>query len=227
MQLMTGIGPLFLNQDPAKFHWIDRGWMTSLWEFLNTANLTTSWTPKLQQEHDIFLMEYCLSWNCLISKLHIWNHCRLYLQVTTLSDIATANGIYILPEAKLGRFLLDRTSSLNWPEQQQPSRSDWNLWNQELSYRETRGKLTKALGQWVTPAHQTWRSFLNQTTNRLYIHKQGRYLELTPVHAKDDTTPGKPQDYGMTHPPEGTSMSYQQPTYFQLLWKPIMDTMKG
>jgi len=61
MQLMTGIGPLFLNQDPAKFHWIDRGWMTSLWEFLNTANLTTSWTPKLQQEHDVFLMEYFLS----------------------------------------------------------------------------------------------------------------------------------------------------------------------
>jgi hypothetical protein len=34
--------------------------------------------------------------------MRILNHCRIYLQVITLSDITTADGMRILPEIKQG-----------------------------------------------------------------------------------------------------------------------------
>jgi hypothetical protein len=69
------------------------------------------WQPKKQRENDSFLMEFFLTITRNISILKALNHCRVYLQVLLVSDIATANGCQLLPEVKLG-YVPNRKSSL-------------------------------------------------------------------------------------------------------------------
>ena len=92
----------------------------------------------------------------------ILNRCRLYLQVITVSDITSADGSYILPEVKEGYRPRDRESTLHWLAQARPPNSDWKLWMQALTSLETRGRLTKPLGDWTKASHQQWFSHIDQ-----------------------------------------------------------------
>ena len=74
-------------------------WIPSICEFLNSIggrmeveNLPV--TP-LQREHDRFLMDIALDLYSKPSDLQHLNACRLYLQVTLLSNITTADGKFI------------------------------------------------------------------------------------------------------------------------------------
>jgi hypothetical protein len=61
IQLLLGMPTLFLNLDPNQFLWIDKVWLTSLWDFIYAADLQIhypeQWLPTLSRENDIFLME--------------------------------------------------------------------------------------------------------------------------------------------------------------------------
>jgi len=49
------------------------------------------------------------------------NYGRLFLQVTTVSDITTGDGTQILESAAKGGRCKSRTSNIEWPNQPQPS----------------------------------------------------------------------------------------------------------
>eukprot|EP00978_Attheya_sp_CCMP212_P024904 scaffold79025_cov34-Attheya_sp.AAC.1 len=72
------------------------------------------------------------------------NICRLYLQVTTVSDIASGDGTYMLP------FILDcrkdkhQQTSYAWPRAERPSAPKRNLWRQAL--RATFGQASTGYG---------------------------------------------------------------------------------
>jgi len=110
-------------------------WVTSLWEFTSQSKITFSypllWRPPAPREHNKFLMDHFMSLKVPHKTLEILNHCRIYLQVITLSEIATANGLSILPEVKLGCCQETRVSTLQWPNQ---GRHHWtghcgkNIW---------------------------------------------------------------------------------------------------
>jgi hypothetical protein len=40
IQLITGSATFFLNKDISDYRWIERGWVTSLWQFTSAASLT-------------------------------------------------------------------------------------------------------------------------------------------------------------------------------------------
>jgi hypothetical protein len=71
------------------------------------------WIPKLPREHDVFLMEIFQMHNFSSNQLRYLNHCRLFLQVITLSDITSADGQQILSNAMQGFPILERTSTLH------------------------------------------------------------------------------------------------------------------
>jgi hypothetical protein len=57
------------------------------------------------------------------------NYCRMYLQVTTLSDIATFDRQQIHLETFEGeKDLTSREKTINWPHHQKLDRRMWNKW---------------------------------------------------------------------------------------------------
>jgi hypothetical protein len=65
------------------------------------------------------------------------NAVRMHLQVTTLSDIADAQGKKITKEVFEGMKPTDRYSKLKWPRQLVTTTKQWNLWKAALSDKET------------------------------------------------------------------------------------------
>jgi hypothetical protein len=70
------------------------------------------------------------------------NACRVFLQVTTLSEISNNQGTKILQESYLGELLetghpviqVYSKSYPNWPFQEYPPRKAWGLWKLSLTH---------------------------------------------------------------------------------------------
>jgi hypothetical protein len=61
------------------------------------------------------------------------NQCRLYLQVTLLSEITLANGHNILPSYIQGNKHANQRSLLTWPRQDRPPLKAWQEWTKRLT----------------------------------------------------------------------------------------------
>jgi hypothetical protein len=125
LQLQVGSSTLFLNLPYHNYaKWTESGWLPSIWQFLNRANLKIfirkAYVPQPQRKNDVALMDFFLSLKYKPAVLKTLNFCRLYLQVIFLSDITTACGTEIEDDAKQGKWFLDRVSTLRWPTQQKP-----------------------------------------------------------------------------------------------------------
>jgi hypothetical protein len=95
------------------------------------------------------------------AKMKILNACRIYLKAITLSDITSADGTYILDEAKSGAGIPHRRSSLDWPEQGKPMKKEWEMWAEALSSLDRKKKLINLLKRWLHSTHQTWEGVVN------------------------------------------------------------------
>mmetsp|Transcript_18882 Transcript_18882/g.26793 ORF Transcript_18882/g.26793 Transcript_18882/m.26793 type:complete len:116 (+) Transcript_18882:4067-4414(+) len=82
------------------------------------------------------------------------NRCRLYHQVFFISDVASANGKQIEDIYRTKERNLSRRSSWQWPQQGEPDRPGWLLWDRALTYLERHGKLRVPLGEWIAKSHQ-------------------------------------------------------------------------
>ena len=85
-------------------------------------------TP-LQHEHDQFLMDIALDLYSKPSKLQHLDACRLYLQVTLLSDITTADGKFIRSEVMQSHQPLSNSANELLPYQSSPNTAGWNSLN--------------------------------------------------------------------------------------------------
>jgi hypothetical protein len=114
------------------------------------------------------------------SDLRAFNRCRLYLQVTHLSEITTADGKSITHDAWTG----DRTqiSPLLWPVQAKPGPKSFRTWRRLLAMAFLRGyrkrvapntldlHLTRPLSSWLpgsTWLQNRWRTHYDATTKQL------------------------------------------------------------
>jgi hypothetical protein len=60
-------------------------------------------------------------------------HCKTYLQVKRLSDLYTADGIFVLPSVAKGeRSIRQNVSRLNSIRQERPGEPAWTLWRKFL-----------------------------------------------------------------------------------------------
>ncbi len=177
LQLLTGSSSLCLNLPKQDYEWVEQGWLTSLWQFTNQANIHFSypdhWIPPLTRQHDCAIMEKFIQMRLPTSTLTRINRCRLYLQVITLSDIVSADGTIVLPAAKQGNFIEERPSNISWPKQGYPTKADWSEWRKAISLLETNGKLSVPLGAWTAPSHQTWQYFQHPPTKVVYLLNPG------------------------------------------------------
>jgi hypothetical protein len=136
-----------------------------------------AWQPQLSRENDATLMESIADLNFSRSERKIINNWRLYFQVLTCADLATANGEKI--EKKFCQFSSIHqsisTSTLNWPHQGQPHRSTFGVWKHFLARcvgMRSNGTLSKKLGRWLCGSSfltQLYPYYFSSKDNTLWI----------------------------------------------------------
>ena len=151
---------------------IDIDWITTknLWA-INTLQFCQKYhiqfkepgaSITLKRIGDITIMEGLRKAGFTLSTLRIANRCRIYLQVTTLSDIATGDGSQLNPSVfEQTPFFRDH---YNWPRQGKPPPKDWNVWNYVVKHCfQPMQRLHPHLGHWTvdsTAYKSDWDFFL-------------------------------------------------------------------
>ena len=173
VKLEAGLfGPLFDN--PIKVTWFNTtsSWIIETYRYCTTHEIVFTdpgqhITP--QCERDRAIMEVFATSGYTQEELVRLNRCRLYYQVTTLSDISDGTGTILSPRW-LYRSIPIHTSQYQWPKQGNPTRRDWDLWDAALrtSICQTGLLLRTPLGPWMVPQMtQQWEFFIS-SDNLLY-----------------------------------------------------------
>jgi len=160
-QLQTGsVTPFFQLPYQKYASWVDRTWVSSIWEFASRfkmkLDIENHWVPKVSWEKDVAIMDIALLHDFQGGQLQMINTCRMYLQVITLSDIATAKGDRILQVVMEGKRHDQRHSELLWPVISRPPERFWAQWCLFLVYIAMGTRIFHPLGNWLKPSNQTW-----------------------------------------------------------------------
>jgi len=152
--------PNSILKDTQPLPWLPHRWISNLREFLHSIEgkivLENPWTiPKLQQ-YDTHIMDKFLQANVSPKDLQTLNNCRMYLQVTTLAEIATHDGTQILVKAfqrgQVTPSLQTISKSIfQWPNQPNPCKKAWSLWNRTIQTIYMKPGMTTFLKQPLGP----------------------------------------------------------------------------
>jgi hypothetical protein len=150
---------------PSYMKWIDAHWITDVWKFTHRArievDIENQWKPRLLRQNDCALMDFAVTLHLNAYQLRCINTCRLYLQVLTVSDIATADGKHLLESAVKGQRDCQRRSTLLWPQVPCPPRSFWLQWSNFLEHLSRGRRLIEPLGQWIATPQCDWRWYID------------------------------------------------------------------
>ena len=172
--LECGIGPNLLLQ-PFEIYKpiITTSWISSLWEFVSYYNIAVhriDHTTRFRIRQDSYLVQHTF-------QAHTWtnrqktdfNFCRLYLQVETLSDIITANGLQIRRHILEGCTdnTMEKFTSIHH-QVINPSRKAWRNWKQMLqkAYNVDNAGFIRPSVDPISPS-SNWIWFLQPSTDRI------------------------------------------------------------
>lgn len=186
LQLICGSVTPVLSLPYDKYcKWVEPTWLQSFWGFISKVgydiHVHQQWLPILPRKNNHALMDHFMKLGYSASQLATLNRCRIYLQIIFLSDIVSADGRMIIPDCKTGRRVTDRISNLNWPMQDTPSQSAWQLWKQALAHFEYGNRLVVPLQQWQSDTHLQWRWFISPTTKDLFWVSPSDWYQASPI----------------------------------------------
>ena len=136
----------------------------------------------LLRERDVFIMDEIMDNISSPTTQEIVNRVRIWMRVTTLSHITTADGSSIRKCFWKGEKQYD--SRLLWPHQTKPSKKAFKVWRRCISSTFLSDPTTKAtkqrnrldlhtpLGTWLHAARKTFTNFsdfFSPTTQSIYI----------------------------------------------------------
>jgi hypothetical protein len=140
------------------------------------------WSP-VQWKHDLYVMDAVLASGQLTpTEVCQINYCRLHLQVTTLSEVCQANGVYI-DEAFREGFSDTRSSTSTWLHfnQPRPVNKIWKLWQTVLNWWfDESGIIYRPLGSWLYSGdnlRRVWPSYYDTATDMLYSRTDESFLQ--------------------------------------------------
>jgi hypothetical protein len=173
----------FIQTDHIQY--VSSPWIATVCGFLHKHSIQIV-IPKLHtinllRKFDQPIMIHCLDTPTSKSESKMFNACRLFFQVTTLSEITNHQGTKIIPTAYTGELLETgkpkihsySKSKLNGPYQENPSRKAWSVWKRYLTRFTTEtGELWQSLGPWNTNVHnqRTW-YYLHLASNILHLEQ--------------------------------------------------------
>ena len=180
-QFLAGTGvPILEDVHTPLPHLSPMQWVPQLRKFLSEVDcrveLEETFVPKLQRENDVFLMDSALELTASSTELKLINACRLYLQVTMLSDLVTPDGSTLTLAAIDGR--IDNKSSCTYltPYQARPGPRAWSTWRrflQSFLAPHSARRLASPLCRWLfggTTTIRKWFSYLSQDRSTLFVH---------------------------------------------------------
>jgi hypothetical protein len=166
-QYTVGTSISFLTDTTTPLPHMEVKWLKSLRDYLRyiqgTIQLDNKYIPGLERAHDHHIMDAILhSHKFTPQEIKQLNHCRLYLQAVTISDITTAKGDQLDPYFLRGNISHPSSSVTTWHHvtQQRPNQSSWELWrlaNRLWSRDDTR--LHQPLTTWLNPVSQQRRQW--------------------------------------------------------------------
>ena len=180
LQASVGTSYSVFRQPQTPLPHLESKWLASLLSFLAlhglSIHLDDTYIPPPQRQHDEYIMDRLMSSNHYTpAELRKLNYCRLFLNVTTISDLTKPCGTV------LDTSFLDGTpspqSSRNTQlaiHQESPSANEWKLWRRaNLIWSDIHGKLRQPLGSWTQQLHkQRCRHQAYQQAQLLWIRQQ-------------------------------------------------------
>ena len=180
--LEIGVGGNIFRRDHNEWKFITtKSWISMCWKFASENRLCISGPLKLitRRENDAFLMEHFWTKGITGKQLISVNRVRQYLQVLTISDIASPEGGHIMEDYLEGQAPKHQQSWHDWPAQKRPITSDWYDWLRALATLTelgSRRKLVVPLGKWNDGQKDKWEWFYSTTDDRLYRKEPGAWI---------------------------------------------------
>ena len=185
VQIIAGIGlPVLEDTRPIKH--IEGEWFMAIREFLHKTNCDVKidgiWTPTVQRQKDQCIMDALRDCTDIVRV----NRVRIYLQATTIADIANAEGTHITEYSFGGRNSRStenpRRSTHQWPRQPRPGPKSWKVWKnalqQVLSIDGKSRKLRQSLGKWTLPqkcTKQEWNWYFDPDKGNLIERRENGF----------------------------------------------------
>ena len=147
-------------------------WLTHTWKFLSENHMGIEDTVpelELQREGDQYLIRVFQKAGYQGMVLRRLNRCRMFLQVVTVSDIATGCGRFVSTSGWAGKLDTTRSVRYDWPAQGEPCATDWDLWRNALQVAlcSRQRVLQRRLGRWFATASTRW--YYDERSERLYV----------------------------------------------------------
>ena len=152
-QHQSGLSQPILSS-PTIIPHVESRWIQHLWEGLQkiggTLVFTDNWVVPRQRQNDTHIMDTIISSNRYNpAQVKTMNLCRLYLCITTVSDITSSDGKQIISDLVDGTRI-NNESSFRWPHQSKPPPCAWKLWKSAIYSIYLVGNLLKTpLGVWT------------------------------------------------------------------------------
>jgi hypothetical protein len=119
-QVVAGVSFCPIARPHVKMLYLGSSWLDSTWAFLAhcsaTMHIEQAPVPSFQRQHDTCIMDGIIELGLPAIFFERINCCRLYLRVTTLSNICTLHGDRIECKAWLGLGRMP-SSQAGWPVQ--------------------------------------------------------------------------------------------------------------
>ena len=201
-QYSVGISTPILLDPQTKLHHLEAKWISSLRTYLKDTGscleLDETHVPPLQREYDQCIMDAVLTSGAFQPKqIRMINYCRLYLRVSTVADITTANGRQIHePMFSGAETAINKNSKWYHVHQKRPGPKAWTQWRRfcrSLCMNRNLLVLEAPLGDWIVPREdirRIWDYWHDPATQMLYRRRSdGTYCSHRKLtHDYDQTT---------------------------------------
>ena len=176
-QLYAGVSYGIFENTAVPLPHLQCKWLLSVRAYLSTImatlDLDETYVPETQRENDSYIMDHVLRAGLGDAEIERINYCRLYLQVVTVSDIATADGTRIENSMFWGERDHARLKT-KWVKINQECPVDptsWTAWRNALKRFSDNKQLNQPLGNWTrkpSELRMDWNFFLDKETQTLY-----------------------------------------------------------
>ena len=135
-QHVSGISYPVLKKHSFTMHHINSIWINALVRLLKhyklELKLRDALITKHQRHNDRHILDNILTRTSSILSRKKILACRLYLQITLLSDITDIKGTSLIPNVLIGTRSINRHQTSSWPLQQKPNSHSWKVWKRTL-----------------------------------------------------------------------------------------------
>jgi hypothetical protein len=189
IQRLSGTSYSILEKPSIPLPHLETVFFPSLRSYLASTNsrfeLQDTYSTPRQRINDSHLMDLVLSSRMFAPRqIRLINYCRLYLQVHTTADIATAGGTHMDRAFIHGETTLTSSSSSELEIiQHKPTSPDaWRLWKRACTLwcNTHTGSLRRPLGKWLLPStklRRSWPYHFDPSSRRLFVRTMDGYSQ--------------------------------------------------